>query len=93
MAWACRSRPAWLRGQLPRLFWPSKTDFVRVAARFDAVVVPFGGVGADDNAQVLASLGDLRRQAEGLLPFMARSEKRRGGLMPVSESLATWKKR
>ena len=74
---------------LLRLFWPSKTDFVRVAARFHAVVVPFGGIGADDNAQVLASLGELRQRAEGLLPFMARSEKRRGGgLMPVSESLA-----
>ena len=35
-----------------RLFWPNKTDFVRVAARFNAVVVPFGGIGADDSAQV-----------------------------------------
>ena len=38
-------------GEDYQLFWPSKTDFVRVAARFDAVVVPFGGVGADDSAQ------------------------------------------
>eukprot|EP00438_Fugacium_kawagutii_P036493 Skav206820 [mRNA] locus=scaffold4354:99715:103264:+ [translate_table: standard] len=38
-------------GEDYQLFWPSKTDFVRVAARFDAVVVPFGGIGADDSAQ------------------------------------------
>ena len=38
-------------GEEYQLFWPSKTDFVRVAARFDAVVVPFGGIGADDSAQ------------------------------------------
>ena len=41
--------PIYLRAV--RLFWPSKTDFVRVAARFDAVVVPFAGVGADDNVK------------------------------------------
>lgn len=74
-------------GEDYQLFWPTKTDFVRVAARFDAVVVPFGGVGADDSAQVLANFGELRKRAEEVVPFMARSEKRSGGLMPVSESL------
>ena len=74
-------------GEDYQLFWPSKTDFVRVAARFDAVVVPFGGIGADDSAQVLANVGELRKKAEEVVPFMARSEKRSGGLMPVSESL------
>ena len=38
-------------GEDYKLFWPSKTDFVRVAARFNAVVVPFAGIGADDNVQ------------------------------------------
>lgn len=74
-------------GEDYQLFWPSKTDFVRVAARFDAVVVPFGGIGADDSAQVLANFGELRKRAEDVVPFMARSQKRSGGLMPVSESL------
>ncbi|CAK9019204.1 Acyltransferase-like protein At1g54570 [Durusdinium trenchii] len=74
-------------GEEYQLFWPNKTDFVRVAARFNAVVVPFGGIGADDSAQVLANLGDLRQQAEKVVPWMARSQKRSGGLMPVSESL------
>mmetsp|Transcript_98223 Transcript_98223/g.174876 ORF Transcript_98223/g.174876 Transcript_98223/m.174876 type:complete len:700 (-) Transcript_98223:6-2105(-) len=73
-----------------KLFWPTKTDFVRVAARFNAVVVPFGGVGADDNAQILGTSGDLR-ETLSTLPFMPRpreEEEQQGGLMPVSESLA-----
>ena len=74
-------------GEAYKLFWPSKTDFVRVAARFDALVVPFAGVGADDNVQVLANSRELRSKAEELLPFMARSQPKSGGLMPVSESL------
>ena len=36
---------------------------------------------------MLANLGDLRQQAEKVVPWMARSQKRSGGLMPVSESL------
>ncbi len=44
-------------GEDYQLFWPSKTDFVRVAARFDAVVVPFGGIGADDSAQAQGIVG------------------------------------
>ena len=77
-------------GEEYTLFWQSKTDFVRVAARFDAVVVPFGGIGADDNVQVLGNSRELRSRAEELLPFMARSQPKSGGLMPVSESLEPW---
>ncbi|CAJ1355897.1 unnamed protein product [Effrenium voratum] len=74
-------------GENYQLFWP-KTDFVRVAARFDALVVPFAGVGADDNVQVVGNSRELRQTAEQLLPFMAREPKKRnGGLMPVSEAL------
>ncbi|CAE7207681.1 unnamed protein product, partial [Symbiodinium necroappetens] len=35
-----------------QLFWPSQTDFVRAAARFNAIIVPFGGVGSADNVRV-----------------------------------------
>lgn len=41
--------------------------------------------------QVLANVGELRKKAEEVVPFMARSEKRYGGLMPVSESLVPWR--
>ena len=40
--------------------------------------------------QVLANFGELRKRAEEVVPFMARSQKRSGGLMPVSESLDSW---
>ena len=41
--------------------------------------------------QVLANVGELRKKAEEVVPFMARSEKPSGGLMPVSESLVPWR--
>ena len=40
--------------------------------------------------KVLANFGELRKRAEDVVPFMARSQKRSGGLMPVSESLESW---
>lgn len=30
------------------LIWPEKSEFVRMAARFGATIVPFGAVGAED---------------------------------------------
>jgi len=37
------------------LQWPEKTDFVRAAAKYNAVVVPFGGVGCADSLQDVPS--------------------------------------
>jgi hypothetical protein len=37
-----------LRGEQYQLFWRRGADFVRLAAATDALVVPFGAVGADD---------------------------------------------
>jgi len=82
------------RGEEYKLFWPSKTDFVRVAARFNAVVVPFGGVGADDSVEVFGKPDELLGPLQGLLPrFGGRGREDTaariagGGLLPVSESL------
>ena len=33
---------------LPLQFWRDSPDFVRMAARLDAVIIPFAAVGADD---------------------------------------------
>lgn len=82
-------------GEEYRLFWPEKTEFLRVAARFKAVVVPFGGIGVDDNIkvlgradEVLAPLAPLRAILPGGGGRQEEEEKRkRGGLLPVSESL------
>jgi pimeloyl-ACP methyl ester carboxylesterase/1-acyl-sn-glycerol-3-phosphate acyltransferase len=52
------------------LLWPNKTDFVRTAAKFDAIVVPLSAVGMIDSVSVLAEphqlvdaplLGDIVR--------------------------------
>jgi hypothetical protein len=41
------------RGEEYRLFWPKKEEFVRMAARFDATIVPFAAIGSDDGINML----------------------------------------
>ncbi|XP_056168187.1 phytyl ester synthase 1, chloroplastic-like isoform X4 [Syzygium oleosum] len=36
------------KGEEYKLFWPDQPEFVRMAARFGATIVPFGTVGEDD---------------------------------------------
>ena len=41
-----------LQGEEYKLFWPDQQEFVRMAAKFGATIVPFGTVGEDDVAEV-----------------------------------------
>ena len=41
------------KGENNLLFWPEETDFVRAAAKFDALIVPFGAIGAADSVTFL----------------------------------------
>ncbi|KAK2977353.1 hypothetical protein RJ640_013332 [Escallonia rubra] len=41
------------KGEEYKLFWPEKPEFVRMAAKFGATIVPFGVVGEDDLAEQL----------------------------------------
>lgn len=59
------------RGEEYQLFWPEEQEFVRIAAKFNATIVPLSGVGIDDSIDVVASskemlnvpiLGDFLRQ-------------------------------
>ncbi|KAJ8607983.1 hypothetical protein CTAYLR_008250 [Chrysophaeum taylorii] len=50
------------------LFWPKTTDFVRVAAAFDADVVPFGAVGVADSFQILRDKDEPLFSSSGPLP-------------------------
>jgi len=72
-----------------KLFWPRKTDFVRAAARFNALVVPFGGVGVADGFRNAPEVGILRKLgASG--PEAPNSQNWQGqeeGMFPVSEAL------
>jgi 1-acyl-sn-glycerol-3-phosphate acyltransferase len=48
------------------LFWPEKVDFVRVAARFNATIVPISAVGAADSANILLDAPEILNLPFGL---------------------------
>eukprot|EP01018_Ginkgo_biloba_P005958 Gb_18591 [translate_table: standard] len=47
------------KGEEYKLFWPEKAEFIRMAARFKATIIPFGIVGEDDIAEVLLDYDDV----------------------------------
>jgi len=44
----------YIQGEEYKLFWPEQSEFVRMAARFGAKIIPFGTVGEDDIGQVVS---------------------------------------
>jgi len=65
------------KGEQYRLFWGEDADFVRLAARVNATIVPFSGLGGDesfslalDSDELLSAplVGDFFRQRVGTLP-------------------------
>ncbi|KAB2055905.1 hypothetical protein ES319_A11G069100v1 [Gossypium barbadense] len=46
------------KGEKYKLFWPERSEFVRMAARFGAKIVPFGVVGEDDFAEIILDYND-----------------------------------
>lgn len=84
-----------------QLFWPERTDFVRAAAKYNAIVVPFGGIGSADNLRFIPKDWGALEPFKGLVPPPFRGgggagdagesssplAVQNGGLMPVSESL------
>ncbi|KAI4350028.1 hypothetical protein L6164_010556 [Bauhinia variegata] len=49
------------KGEEYKLIWPDQQEFVRMAARFGATIVPFGAVGYDDIFQLLLDYNDLMK--------------------------------
>ncbi|GAA0168316.1 hypothetical protein LIER_40536 [Lithospermum erythrorhizon] len=49
------------KGEEYQLFWPEQSEFVRMAARFGAKIIPFGVVGEDDIGQLLLDYDDLMK--------------------------------
>ena len=49
------------KGEEYRLFWSERPEFVRMAARYGATIVPFAGVGAEDGFQMLLEPEEIRR--------------------------------
>ncbi|GMN25296.1 hypothetical protein TIFTF001_000884 [Ficus carica] len=49
------------KGEAYKLFWPDQPEFVRMAARFGATIVPFGAVGEDDILELVLDYNDLQK--------------------------------
>ena len=47
------------RGGKYRVFWPAREEFVRMAARFNAIIVPFAGVGCEDSFDIVRDSQEL----------------------------------
>ncbi|KAL4590822.1 hypothetical protein LXL04_003765 [Taraxacum kok-saghyz] len=47
------------KGETHQLFWPQQQEFVRMAAKFGATIVPFGCVGEDDVSQMILDYNDM----------------------------------
>lgn len=54
-----------LKGEQYKLLWPQKQEFVRMAARFGATIVPFAAVGAEDGVNIVADSKEMREASEG----------------------------
>ncbi|XP_010502628.1 PREDICTED: acyltransferase-like protein At3g26840, chloroplastic isoform X2 [Camelina sativa] len=49
------------KGEEYKLFWPERSEFVRVASKFGAKIVPFGVVGVDDICEIVLDSNDQRK--------------------------------
>ncbi|XP_011081015.1 acyltransferase-like protein At1g54570, chloroplastic [Sesamum indicum] len=49
------------KGEEYKLFWPDQPEFVRMAARFGATIVPFGVIGEDDLAELILDYDDIMK--------------------------------
>ncbi|XP_076955289.1 phytyl ester synthase 2, chloroplastic-like isoform X1 [Bidens hawaiensis] len=56
------------KGEEYKLFWPERSEFVRMAARFGAKIVPFGVVGEDDIGELVFDYDDQMK-----IPYFRRS--------------------
>lgn len=64
------------------LFWPERVDFVRMAALFDAIIVPFAGIGIADSVNIL-----LDGEEVASLPIIGESVRRQSRKMPTARAV------
>lgn len=75
------------RGEDNRLFWKSDVDFVRPAAKFNAIIVPFSAVGADDSVEILVDGQELQQVpviGKRVKEFLDQRELSNENLMPIA---------
>nr|XP_043630956.1 acyltransferase-like protein At1g54570, chloroplastic [Erigeron canadensis] len=58
------------KGESCKLFWPDKQEFVRMAVKLGATIIPYGAVGEDDLTELLIDLEDMKR-----IPFLDQKVK------------------
>ncbi|KAK1408021.1 hypothetical protein QVD17_39651 [Tagetes erecta] len=46
------------KGEVHKVFWPEQQEFIRMAAKFGATIVPFGSVGEDDVSEMIMDYND-----------------------------------
>ncbi|KAL1210087.1 Phytyl ester synthase 2 [Cardamine amara subsp. amara] len=73
------------KGEEYKLFWPEQTEFVRVASKFGAKIVPFGVVGEDDICDIVLDSND-QRNIPILKDLMVRATKDAGNVREGDES-------
>ncbi|KAF8108149.1 hypothetical protein N665_0114s0040 [Sinapis alba] len=73
------------KGEEYKLFWPEQPEFVRVASKFGATIVPFGVVGEDDICKIFLDSND-QRNIPILKDLMERATKEAGNLRKGHES-------
>lgn len=49
------------KGEEYQLFWPERSEFVRMAAKYGATIVPFAAIGVDDSLEILVDGEELQR--------------------------------
>ncbi|XP_076915643.1 phytyl ester synthase 1, chloroplastic-like [Bidens hawaiensis] len=49
------------KGEACKLFWPDKQEFVRMAVKFGATIIPFGVVGEDDISELMIDYDEMKR--------------------------------
>ncbi|PXF49942.1 Acyltransferase-like protein [Gracilariopsis chorda] len=75
------------RGERNLLVWDTKTDFLRPAAKFNAIIVPFSSVGADDSVEIVVDGQELLKVpliGGRLREFLKKKKLSTENLMPVS---------
>lgn len=49
-----------MKGEKYQLFWPEESEFVRMAVKFGATIVPFAGVGMEDSVEILLDGNEMQ---------------------------------
>lgn len=49
------------RGEKYKVLWPEREEFVRMAAKFEATIVPMASIGCEDAVTMLADAKDIKR--------------------------------